>query len=254
VALFTIFNTSHFIQRYKRLIAIGGASLFLAGAISVHYLLLPSYTKVITQVKTVSYESVTNLDCSLQPNTSQIVTKGTDGVETIKYEVKFLFGKEVSRRQLSDKITTKPVMQITNAGDTVYSASHPRAGQGPAVGLYDDPCTAQDALLCAYIHPDSGVKGQVTPAMYNTYVQQMKQHNCGTPIQYCLLNTSVPCENGSSGATTSSGFDAGYNYAEQYQICDPYYSNGNSQDFNDGVNAWTAANCKDGQLNSGPGN
>lgn len=55
--------------------------------------------------------------------------------------------------------------------------------------------------------------------------------------------TQPPASTSNVPAADTSGYDAGYAYGEQYQICDPSYDNGNSQDFNDGVNAWTADNC-----------
>jgi hypothetical protein len=41
----------------------------------------------------------------------------------------------------------------------------------------------------------------------------------------------------------SSGFNAGYDWGAKYDICDPYYDNGNSDSFNEGVNSYTKENC-----------
>lgn len=40
-----------------------------------------------------------------------------------------------------------------------------------------------------------------------------------------------------------SGHDAGYEWAEQHDICDPEYDRGNSESFNEGVIAWAYDNC-----------
>jgi hypothetical protein len=40
-----------------------------------------------------------------------------------------------------------------------------------------------------------------------------------------------------------SGHSAGWEWAEEYEICDPDYDNGNSDSFNEGVNQWTEENC-----------
>ncbi len=90
----------------------------------------------------------------------------------------------------------------------------------------------------------------VTHQIYDdVYVAQVQKDKCGTPLPYCVFNTTVACPVTSSAtpnavpAEGESGYDAGYSYAEQYQICDPTYDNGKSQEFNDGVHAWTADHC-----------
>jgi len=40
-----------------------------------------------------------------------------------------------------------------------------------------------------------------------------------------------------------SGHEAGYQWAEENDICDPEYDNGNSDSFNEGVVAWAYDNC-----------
>lgn len=40
-----------------------------------------------------------------------------------------------------------------------------------------------------------------------------------------------------------SGHEAGYEYAEENDICDTEYSDGNSDSFNEGVIAWSEDNC-----------
>lgn len=49
---------------------------------------------------------------------------------------------------------------------------------------------------------------------------------------------------GTSSCTSDcSGHEAGWEWAETYEICDPDYDNGNSDSFNEGVNQWTEENC-----------
>lgn len=51
-------------------------------------------------------------------------------------------------------------------------------------------------------------------------------------------------ENGTSECTSDcSGHDAGYEWAEENDICDPEYDNGNSNSFNEGVQAYAEDNC-----------
>lgn len=40
-----------------------------------------------------------------------------------------------------------------------------------------------------------------------------------------------------------SGHEAGYEWAEDNEICDPYYDGGNSQSFDEGVRAWAEDYC-----------
>lgn len=75
------------------------------------------------------------------------------------------------------------------------------------------------------------------------YVKQIQKDRCGTPLPYCVFNPAVPCPVTRGSVSAEGGYDAGYSYAEQYQICDSNYDNGKSQDFNDGVHAWTTDNC-----------
>lgn len=50
--------------------------------------------------------------------------------------------------------------------------------------------------------------------------------------------------NGTSDCTSDcSGHDAGYEWAESHDICDPEYDNGNSDSFNEGVQAYAYDNC-----------
>jgi hypothetical protein len=50
--------------------------------------------------------------------------------------------------------------------------------------------------------------------------------------------------NGTSDCTSDcSGHDAGYEWAEAKDICDPEYDNGNSESFNEGVRAYAEDNC-----------
>ncbi len=233
---------------YSRLLGVIVIALIIGAVYLVHYLMIPRYSKVITQTKPVAFQTTNNDDCSLAKGTDQVVTKGSNGVETITYKVSYANGKKVSQKVLSDKTTAKPVAQVTNIG-----SNDPNASQYPDLpGQSPNPCAGYDALNCDLndLSPLlAGAGGKVTQQEYDNYVQYMKQNDCGTPTQYCLLDASVPCSGISTGASTDSGYDAGYNYAEQYQICDPNYDNGDSQDFNDGVNAWTADNCTDGQPN-----
>ena len=61
----------------------------------------------------------------------------------------------------------------------------------------------------------------------------------------CLLSFSVLVCLGMSSAPVvhaGEGHDAGYEWAEQHDIDDPDYSNGNSESFNEGVRQYVEDN------------
>lgn len=49
--------------------------------------------------------------------------------------------------------------------------------------------------------------------------------------------------NGYDCTSDCSGHQAGYEWARTNNICDPNYSGGKSQSFNEGVRAWSADGC-----------
>lgn len=61
-----------------------------------------------------------------------------------------------------------------------------------------------------------------------------------TPIE----NSEYVDKHGTSDCTSDcSGHDAGYEWAQDNDICDPSYDNGNSNSFNEGVQAYAYDNC-----------
>lgn len=237
-----------YLRRYSRLLAIVGVGLVLGGGMLVHYLLLPRYSKIVPQQYSIPFTTTTNQDCSLNTGTDQVVTKGANGTGLEKYRWNYVGNKVVSKQKISDEVIKKPVTEVINQGAKKSNTSSTTATVGgPFSGVYSDPCSAQNSLNCALtnIYSAEG-KTPWTMQQYNAYVALNQKYGC-TPEPYCLFNSSVPCAG--TNTSNSSGYAAGYSYAEQYQICDPNYDSGNSQAFNDGVNAWTADNCTDGQPN-----
>lgn len=60
-------------------------------------------------------------------------------------------------------------------------------------------------------------------------------------INECIKNKNI--QNCSTGTGQASGYDEGYQWASDNNICDTNYDNGNSEDFNQGVQAWANDNC-----------
>ncbi|HEX4774057.1 MAG TPA: G5 domain-containing protein [Candidatus Saccharimonadales bacterium] len=233
-------------KRYSRLLVLIAVGLVIGAAFFVHYLLLPRYSKIVPQQYSIVFTSTTNQDCDLNTGTNQVVTKGANGTGLEKYRWNYIGNRVVSKQKVSDVVIKQPVTEVINQG-----AKNPNppnySDLSSALASQSNPCVQQEQLSCALtnIYSAEG-KTPWTLQQYNTYLALNKKNGC-TPEPYCLFNISVPCVG--TNTSNSSGYDAGYAYAEQYQICDSNYDNGNSQDFNDGVNAWTADNCTDGQPN-----
>lgn len=81
----------------------------------------------------------------------------------------------------------------------------------------------------------------------NTHIPKWlnEQPPTESPAQTLTASESdYVAENGTSDCTSDcSGHDAGYEWAEAKGICDPEYDNGNSDSFNEGVQAYAYDNC-----------
>ena len=62
-----------------------------------------------------------------------------------------------------------------------------------------------------------------------------------------LPNVATPKPAAIGSGYTNSGFDAGYAWGEDNEICDTSYSNGNSASFDEGVQTWASDNCTDAE-------
>jgi len=148
-----------------------------------------------------------------------------------------------SARAAAIKQESGPLSQPLNVPSAPDCSDYKAPGSVPSLGSLTGGTNNTCALQCdlTNLTPLLGAsKGDLSTQGYQSYVQQMKANSCGAPRPYCEFTPSTPCATSSSD---SNGYDAGYSYAEQYQICDPSYSSGKSQEFNDGVNAWTVDNC-----------
>lgn len=237
------------LRHFWYLFVIAFIILITGSVFFIRYLSVPRTSEFVTFTKPVTYQTSVTVDCSLPKGTQQVTTMGADGVDTTEYKINYVNHKEVSRKAMSDKWTTQPIDEVVSKGiddPTAYPSSYlPSWGT-----VSNNPCETEDAMNCegvqdaAITDSDVNIQDGISTQQYSTYVQDMKKGNCGQVSPYCAFTAFSPCTN---SVDTSSGYDAGYQYAEDNQICDPNYDNGDSQAFNDGVNAWTADNCTDGQ-------
>jgi hypothetical protein len=81
--------------------------------------------KSVTSTEPIVFESTNQNDNSLPSGRTEISVKGVNGVRTIAYDVTYVNGKEISRKQTSSKITTAPVNQVTLIGTYVAPVETP---------------------------------------------------------------------------------------------------------------------------------
>ena len=76
-----------------------------------------TYTETAT--KTIEYETKTIKDGSIEYGKTVVQTNGVNGEKTVKYNVTYEDGKEVSRKVVSEEVTKKPVTKIIAEGTKV---------------------------------------------------------------------------------------------------------------------------------------
>jgi len=75
--------------------------------------------KTETKTKVIKFKSTTKNDNSMPRGQTKLSVAGVNGKRTITYEVTYVRGKETGRKEIKNKITTKPVTQVTSKGTYV---------------------------------------------------------------------------------------------------------------------------------------
>ena len=75
-----------------------------------------SQTKEETKTETIKFSKKTRETKDLEEGKTRVVQKGVDGEKTVTYKVTYEKGKEIKREKVSEKITKKPVDEITEIG------------------------------------------------------------------------------------------------------------------------------------------
>lgn len=100
-------------------------------------------------------------------------------------------------------------------------------------------------FLFKWTNHQSQLKDQETKARQQQLINST--NTTRTPPTYNAPNSSsgnYESNHGTEDCTSNcSGHDAGYDYADENNICDTEYSDGNSDSFNEGVIAWAEDNC-----------
>ncbi len=112
--------------------------------------------KTITKTSDIPFSKTTVNDATLEKGKTELRTVGIKGTNTKTYEVTYEDGEEISRKLLTEKVTTKPIAQVTAKGTKVaYVAPAPQQNCDPNY----TPCIPNVAydLDC----PDIGVSVRV---------------------------------------------------------------------------------------------
>lgn len=94
-------------------------------------------TEVVTETEPIPFERVTKEDPTLPTGTSEVSVAGVEGVRTFTYEVELTDGVETARTLIDEKVTTKPVAEVTVVG--TYEEPEPEPEPDPEPDGSCDP-------------------------------------------------------------------------------------------------------------------
>lgn len=80
-------------------------------------------TKKETETEIITFKTKEKSSDDYPNGTTQVTTKGINGVREIIFEVTYTDDKETSRKEISNKVTKEPITQITTLGTYVQLAS-----------------------------------------------------------------------------------------------------------------------------------
>lgn len=103
-------------------------------------------TRIVTETRTVDYDSETVRDNSLPKGTSEVRTTGVPGVRTLTYKVTLTDGVQTAKELVRSVVTTDPVTEVVAIGtmpnskcDPNYSGCVPIASDVDCAGDGDGP-------------------------------------------------------------------------------------------------------------------
>ncbi len=74
-----------------------------------------------TKKENIAFETEENQSSSLNVGETQVTQEGSNGEKEVKYKVKYVDGKAVSKEKISEKVTKEPVNEIVTVGTAVQS-------------------------------------------------------------------------------------------------------------------------------------
>lgn len=127
--------------------------------------------KTETKTKVVKFKSTTKNDNSMPRGQTKLSVAGVNGERTITYEVTYVRGKETGRKEIKNKITTKPVTQVTLKGTYVKPAK-PKPRPAPQASNSGGVVKMSDSGICH--------------APGTTYYSRTKNYTAYNSLSACL--------------------------------------------------------------------
>ncbi len=93
---------------------------------------LPITTKTVTKTESIAFKKVSQNDSTLEKGKTKVTQTGKAGERTITHKVTYRGDKKIKTEEVSNKVTTEPVTQITNVGTYVKPAAPAPRASSPA--------------------------------------------------------------------------------------------------------------------------
>lgn len=91
--------------------------------------------KTETKTETIAFKSIEKKDSSLPVGQKKVSIVGVKGERSITYEVTYVRGNETSRKEVSAKVTKKPIDEVTLVGTYVAAATPKPRSAAPSSTL-----------------------------------------------------------------------------------------------------------------------
>lgn len=210
---------------------------FLEAGISSAYEIKRNGGRTITEEIVIPYEEETVKDYSIPVGESKIEQTGEDGLRVIKYQVDFINGEEVDRRQLSDEVVKEPVKRIVLEGARATSATVTSASDNEGIAwnflISNGFSPAQTAGIMGNLMQEHGFQtsdtagglgiAQWTAGRRNSLLSRDNPYDIYTQLQFLMdeLNTGYAAAKNSILSSTSvdAATRAFQNQFERCGIC-----------------------------------
>ncbi len=126
--------------------------------------------KKLATTEAIPYQTETIKDSSLAQDTTKVQTEGVNGVRTQTFNVTYKDGKEVSRSETSNEITTPPVSEIVRQG-TYVAPAKPSCPNGTYIN-------SSDSEVCRPYQTNTAPEGATAHCRDGSY--SFSQHHSGT--------------------------------------------------------------------------
>lgn len=144
-------------ESFGRIVVVAGVILVICAVLLVNRLFI-AHNRIVTQTKPIAYSTNLEVGVCVPKGKTEVGTPGVNGIETIKYEVTYVNGKQISKHQISDSVTSNPTPEVLVVG-TASSAFTESAG-----------CTTSIEPLQQTLNNDvNGIINPAQPSMLTTH-------------------------------------------------------------------------------------